>query len=249
MKPEFRNRAFYPVVIPLAVLGAMATIIGLVAYALLYNTHSGALVLATVAAAGVLFTFSLAVSQERVDTGRRAAVVFAGALPVLLGLAFGAGLLGDIADEDRNINAEPEFIFPEDAPVIAAENSNEFCLPTDVGCEATDTWEIDPSTEVEEIAYVFNNMEAGVQHNVVLAELEGSEGDPEAGEDIFASELVTGPVVDEAFSEEETWEDAPDQMFFYCEVHPPMTGVATVSGGGEDVEDDGGESEDGGGDG
>ncbi|MFA9432369.1 hypothetical protein [Egicoccus sp. AB-alg2] len=229
MKTEFRNRVFLPIVLPLALLLSMALFIGAVAAILLFNTHEGALVIAAVAAGGILLTVSLAASQDRLDAPRKAVVTFAAIVPFALGGAYAAGLLGDIADEDRNINAEPLLVVPDDAPIIAAENSVDFCIPTDGGCEEADLWEVTPSAEAETIVFLFDNREAGVQHNVVVTELEGDVDDPApTGETFLESTLVTGPVEDPYIDESLTWEDLPEQWFFYCEVHPNMNGVGTV---------------------
>ncbi|GGI07660.1 hypothetical protein [Egicoccus halophilus] len=229
MKTEFRNRVFLPIVLPLAILGCMALFIGAVAAILLFNTHEGALAIAAVAAAGILLTVSLATSQERLDTPRRAVVAFAAVVPFALGGAYAAGLLGDIADEDRNINAEPLLVVPDDAPIIAAENSLDFCIPTDAGCEDADLWEVTPSEQGETLVFVFDNRESGVQHNVVITELEGDVDDPApTGEEFVSSTLVSGPVLDPYVDDELRWEDLPEQWFFYCEIHPNMNGVGTV---------------------
>jgi hypothetical protein len=226
---DFRTRVFQPIVLPLLVLLAMAAFIGLVAITLLYNTHEGALMLAAVGASAILFTVALAASQDRLDVGRRAAVGFAAVIPFAIGGAIGLGLIGGVADEDRNINVEPLLVIPEDAPVLAAENSQDFCLPDNGGCETADLWEVTPSAEGETILFVFDNREAGVPHNVVITELEGSVEDPApVGEEFLESEVVTGPVEDFYEDESLTWEDLPEQWYFFCRVHPNMNGVGEV---------------------
>jgi hypothetical protein len=230
---DFRTRVFYPIVLPLAVLLAMALFIGLVAMVLLYNTHEGSLMMAAVAASAILFTVALIASQDRLDTGRRVAVGFAVVMPFAVGGAAALGLIGGIEDEDRNVNAQPLLVIPEDAPVIAAEDSSDFCLPDNGGCEVVDLWEVTPSTETEFIAFVFDNREAGVPHNVVFQELEGDVDSPAGvGEEFADSELITGPAVDYYESDDLTWEDLPDQWYFFCRVHPNMNGVGQLADAG-----------------
>jgi hypothetical protein len=228
---DFRSRVIMPIVLPLAVLLAMAAFIGIIAYSLLYNTKSGALVLAAVVAAGILFTISLATSRDRLDGPSRGVVVFAAVLPVLVGLGLASGLIPGIADEDRMANVQPLLVVPDDAPVIAAENSAEFCLPDNGGCEPADRWEVVPSEQTDSIAFLFDNREAGVQHNVVITDLAGTEDAPEAGSTTFVvSSLVAGPTVDAFVSTDLTWAELPELWYFLCAVHPNMNGVGTVVG-------------------
>ncbi|MEX2504863.1 MAG: hypothetical protein WD378_08430 [Egicoccus sp.] len=226
MKTEFRNRVFLPIVLPIAVLLAMALFIGVVAAILLWNTHTGALAVAVVAAAGILMTVSLAASQDRLDGSRKAVVAFAAIVPFALGGAYAAGLLGNIVDEDRNINAEPLLVIGDNTPLIAAENSTEFCLPDDTGaCEPVDTWEVTPDTEVESLLFVFENREAGVPHNVQFAELEG---EAEAGAEIFTTETITG-VAETVYNDDtSSWDELPEQWYFFCTIHPQMQGIGQV---------------------
>lgn len=225
MKKEFRNRVFLPILQPILVLSAMALFIGGVAAILLWNTHQVALAVATVAAAGILLTASLATSHDRLDGSRKAVVAFAAIVPFALGGAYAGGLLGNIADEDRNINAEPLLVIGENTPVIAAENSIEFCLPDGSGgCEPIETWEVTPDVDAESLLFVFENLEAGVPHNVQIAELEGDG----PGAEILTTETITG--VDETVYNDDvaTWEELPEEWYFFCTIHPQMSGVGQV---------------------
>jgi len=77
--------------------------------------------------------------------------------------------------------------------------------------------------------FVFDNREAGIPHNVVITELEGDENDPApTGQEFLETELVTGPAQDPHVEDELTWEDLPEQWYFYCRVHPNMNGVGQV---------------------
>ncbi len=231
MNDDFRSRVIMPIVLPIVVLLTMAAIIGAMAASFLWNTNAGALMLAAVAAGGILFTVSLASSQDRLGKVRGSVLVFAAALPLAAGGAIAAGLIGDVADEDRKINVEPLIVVPDDAPVIAAENSVEFCLYDDGGeCVPTDTWEVEPSVETDQIAFVFDNIDPdGTEHNVVITSLGGTEDDPQPGDETFvASPLIPGGTEDPFISDDVTWDDLPDQWYFVCAIHPAMDGVGTV---------------------
>jgi hypothetical protein len=230
VKSEFRQRVFLPVVLPLVVLLAIAAFIGAIALTLLYNTHEGALMLAAVAAGGILFTVSLASSQDRLGGARRAVVVFAAMLPLVVGAGIGVGVIGGVADEDRNINTEPLLVVPDDAPVIAAENALEFCLPEDGECVPTEAWTI-PATGPDPTFVVFDNRDVGVPHNFSVYELAGTEDAPEGGDPIHLGQIDSGPVelievIEPALE--------PGDYFFVCDVHPfDMIGVLTVSEDGD----------------
>jgi hypothetical protein len=223
-------------VVPLAILGVMVLFIGLIATLFLFNTKTGALALAAVAAGGILFSVSLLASRDRLEGGQRFAAVGAGVLPLLVGGLVAVGLIGGVDSADLNINVQPLLVIPEDAPLIAADDSLDFCLPDDSGeCSAIDAWEFIPSAEEETIAFVFDNQEPGVAHNVVLTELDGSADDPSPGAEITGSDLVTGPETD-YFVSDVPLEELPEEFYFFCAVHPNMDGVGTVSAeGGSDV--------------
>jgi hypothetical protein len=227
---DVKSRVIAPIVLPILVLLAMVAFVGLIALTLLYNTKGGTLMLAAVAAGGILFTISLAASQDKLDPRRKAVVSFAAALPLLVGIGFAAGLFGDIDDADRMVNVQPLVTIPDDAPLIAAENSLEFCLPTDGGCEPVEEWDMVPSAESDFLTFVFDNREAGVIHNVAFYELEGSESDPGPGPGIYAGELISGP---ETLGEltDVPWEDLPEVFYFNCVVHPNMNGIARLAEG------------------
>ena len=232
MNADFRSRVLMPIVLPIIVLLVMITFIGAVAAVLLFNTHQVALIIAAIAAAGILFTISLAASQDRLSGPQRGVVVFAAAMPIVLGALVAGGVIGSISDEDRNINAEPLVVIPEDVPLIAAENSVEFCLIDtldDTSCEPTDAWAPEPTDASEPVVFNFNNRENGIPHNVVITQLaEGAEG-PEAGELILETEVVTGPTVNTYSNEGDLiWTDLPAEWYFFCQVHPNMQGVGEV---------------------
>ena len=189
MKTEFRNRAFLPLVMPLAILAAIGAVVGLVALILLYVDRQGAIAIAFMAAAGVLVAIALSASQgpagpAPAGRGRRGRP---GARSIVGGLV-AAGALGGLADADRNINVEPhgpQFIIPglpsdDTVPVMAAESLQSFCLPSGGGCEDTNSWEMTQS-EAEQFAYAFDNRDPQTEHNLMIynvdpAELDGLDG-------------------------------------------------------------------------
>lgn len=233
MNNDVRSRIVLPIVIPVIILLSMAAFVGTMAALFLFNTKAGATMLAAVTAAGILFTISLSANQDRLDTPRRAVVVFAAFLPLLAGAAIGAGLIGDVDDADRMINVEPLLVVPDGAPEIAAENSQEFCLGPEGSCEPIDSWEVEPGDVSDPVSFVFENREVGVDHNVQITNLEGTRDDPQRGSEILAdSELVAGPIVDVYVHPEGlTWEELPEEWYFLCIIHPAMNGVGTVVDG------------------
>ena len=230
MNQDVKNRYVLPIVMPLLILLSMAAFIGSMALLFLFNTKGGSLMLAAVAAGGILFTISLAASQDRLDAPRRAVVVLAAALPLVAGLGVAVGWIGDVDDDDRMINVQPLVVMPEGAPTIAAENQFEFCLGPEDACEPVDFWEVEPGDVADPISFFFDNRDVGIPHNVQITSLDGTREDPGRGDEIFAtSELVDGPIIDEYVHPEGlTWEELPEEWYFLCVVHPAMNGVGTV---------------------
>lgn len=237
MKTEFRNRALLPVVIPLAIVGTIALLVGSFALILLYNTRFTAIVLAIVAAAGILIAMSLASSRDKADGRVKGAVALAGGTPIVIGLLIAVGVVGNLAPEDININRQPHATgpqlpeVPEDAPVLAAESLNSFCLPSGGTCEETNEWEIPADAAADEtFIYAFDNRDTTTgPHNLVLFTLAGSADAPEAGDLLFeeAPPPFDGPDI-RAY---QTAEALPEQFYFLCTVHPnTMWGVGTVAG-------------------
>jgi plastocyanin len=239
MKTEFRNRAFLPIVMPLGVLLGIVALVVSFALILLYNTHEAALVIAVVAAAGILTAISLAASKDELSGAQKAAVVLAGALPVAVGVVFSLlSVNGAVDASELNINREPPLAVPEDA-VIAADNSNEFCLPQEDGsCQATRDWQV--GAQEDSFLFEFLNNEAGTPHNVAIFTLSddsvtGDSVEPGMGEE----ELFTGDVFPGVDSRVYDVEEGLEQgvYFFQCSVHPTtMIGVMTVAEGGEAAE-------------
>jgi hypothetical protein len=226
---DFRSRILAPVLIPLLIVLVMGAFVGGVAALLLFNTKTGALAFAAVAAGGILFAISLAAGRERLDTRGRVVLSLAATLPFALGLGVATGVLGDVADEDRMINVLPLISVPEDAPVIAAENSLEFCLLTEDGaCVAIDRWDVVPGTSTDRVAFLFENLEPQIPHNVVITELEGTEAAPQPGVVLAESTLISGISREYYVAEDISWDDLPETWYFFCRVHANMNGVGTV---------------------
>jgi hypothetical protein len=230
MQTDFRNRVFLPVMVPVLILLVMAAFIGTLALIFLFGTHEMSLMLAIVAAGGILFTVALATSQDRLDPGRRAVLGVAVLTPFVLGALFASGLVGGIGEGERMIDVEPPVEAPEDA-VLAAENSDEFCLPADGDCEPTELWTVATQGE-EQFVYLFDNQEAGVPHNLSINELEGDRDDPQPGEQLHEGEVITG--IDEV-TEIAVPGLEPGDYYFVCDVHPAtMIGVLEVTEADED---------------
>lgn len=208
MKTEFRNRAFLPIVLPIALLTGIAALVGLFALILLYTTREVALVLATVSAGAVLFAVSMAASQERLDATKKAVIGFAGIFPVIVGGYLAVSQPVDA--ELLNINAKPHAVLPELNTTIVASNSQEF---------ESDTVTLPSSSEV---AVIFLNEEVGVLHN-------WSAYTERDGEEIVIGELVTGPAEDDVIFE------TPEAgtYYFQCDVHANMNGELIVEDGAE----------------
>lgn len=215
MKTEFRNRAFLPVVLPLAILGFIALLVIGFALILLWNTREAALVLASVAAAGVLVAISLAASQERLDNAKRGAVALAGGLPVVVGLLVALGLFVDVDDSELNINRQPHVTIPEDAITIGADDPVSF-----------DVTEMTVPSD-EDVTVVFDNRNVGVPHNWSLYPDEETAATL-AGEIATTGEPTPGP--DVMFT---TFQVAEGEYVFICDVHPNMRGILTSEPGAE----------------
>lgn len=244
MKTEFRNRAFLPVVMPLAIILVVAAVVALFAFILLYNTHEAALVIAVVAAAGILIAVALAASQDELDGPKKAAVFAAGALPVVAGGVFSiVAVTGGVDASLLNINREPHLQVPPDA-VIAAQNITSFCLPTEGGgCEDTREWTVSlqEATGLFSI-FQFQNLDSN-PHNVALFTLAdedvapGDLGADSGDENLFTGDVITGPAAEIVYEPDPGLEAG--KYFFQCSVHPQdMVGVLTVTegGGGDGLE-------------
>ena len=256
MKTEFRNRAFLPIVMPLAILGVIGAVVGLVALILLFVDRQGAVAIALLGAAGVLVAVSLAASQDSLDTARKGVIGLAGVAPLVVGGLFAAGALGGIADEDRNINVDPHgtnFIQPGlpdgDAPVMAAVDLQGFCLPSECGSSTyTNAWDM-TQADAEEFVYAFDNRDPNSEHNLFIyavppEELDGlSEalplGDVRDNYPVITPaeppNVAPGAAETYAWQPPATTEDGtevplPEQAYFVCTLHPStMWGVASIT--------------------
>ena len=228
MANDFRSRILAPILIPVLIVVVMGAFVGSVAALLLFNTKTGALAFAAVAAGGILFAVSLAAGRERLDARGRVVLTLAAVLPFGLGLGVATGVLGDVADEARMINVQPLISIPEDAPVIAAENSLEFCLLAEDGtCVPITRWDVVPGS-TETISFLFENLEPQIPHNVVITLLEGTVDAPAPGQVLVESTLISGISREYYVAEEISWDDLPEVWYFFCRVHANMNGIGTV---------------------
>ncbi len=92
----------------------------------------------------------------------------------------------------------------------------------------TDTIELPADTPA---TIVFDNRDAGVQHNIAIFE------DDTLATVLFKGDLVTGPDT----IEYQIPPLPPGEYYFHCDVHPNMSGVVVVGGGGGGGGDGGGE--------
>ena len=240
MNSTFRNRAFLPLMIPLAILAVIGLLAGGFAAILLWNTAEAAVALAIVAAAGILLAASLAASADQLDGPKKGAIAFAGLTPIVVGILFATGVVGNVDPALLNINREPHapaFLLaevPADAPVLGATSINAFCLPTNGGCEDTFTWEVPLEDPGAPFTYAFDNLHEGVDHNLVLFALDGDPSDPDNAQagDLLTPEVPAPfPGIEER-AYEFTWPDgqAPEHFYFLCTVHPStMYGVGTFT--------------------
>lgn len=161
MTPEFRDRAFLPLVLPLMILGGIAAVVGGFAAVLLWNTRLIALVLAVVTAGSVLAAVSLLSAGGDLGPGAKTLVLGAAVVPLLLGALSAAGVIGAIPEEERNINREPHLTGPgEISGSSATLIATEFAFSPSSGTLQADGIEITIDNEGQ------------VQHTFVIEGLE-----------------------------------------------------------------------------
>ena len=255
MTTDFRNRVVLPILLPLGVLLAIVVVVGTLALVLLYNPHEVGLVVALVVAAGFMVAFSLAnaVDAEHMTIGRRLTIGAVAVLPVLGGL--GAAVWASNNDVERMIDVEPVASAPEGA-LAGAKNAESFCTfedpdnQTPETCTDVDELTFPAQPEADTFAYLFGNVDQGVQHNLQLFELASAdEGAPGPGEGVFlvedGAEVITGvdEITYEVAQDDPTIFEEGAQFYYNCVVHPAMQGVLTI---GPPAEAAGGDSSGGG---
>ncbi len=208
MNTEFRNRAFLPIVLPVGILLGMAAVVGGFALILLYTTREVALVLATVAAIGILLAISLAASQDRLDPAKKAVIGLAAAFPIIAGAV--VAIAQPVDASLLNINRLPHEVLPEVNVEVVATNSQSFEVST-----------ITLPAETE-VGVVFKNEEAGVPHNWAGYIAQG-------GEPIVNGEIITGPAEENIIFTT----PAAGEYWFQCDVHANMNGTLIVEDGAE----------------
>lgn len=211
MKSEFRQRAFLPLMIPLATLGTIALIVGLFAVILLYLPQDIGNIVAITAAAGILLAGFLATSQDSLDPIKKGGVAIAVAIPVI----FGAGTaLSGICDTALcPANFEEAIRFPVWAPTIVSTQPAAFD-------NATVTLPATPP-EGENLVIVFDN-ESGVPHNLRV-----NGGPGEADEAVAMTETYPQGQMAVEFAPLE-----PGDYYFFCTIHATsMFGDLTIEEG------------------
>lgn len=206
-----RDRALVPLVMTLGLLAAIAVGVVGMGMLFLYVNKSLALMLAIVAAAGILASISMAASRDELTGVQRAVVAAPAIVPLVLAGIFAAT---SVDDEDRNINRAPLVVFPiENAVLVEAFNQEEFAtgdlvLPANV-----------------EVGIRFDNQHAGVVHNVWI----GTEVAPAGAEsNVFEGANITGVAqIDYIF----TAPEPTDGLVYWCSIHPNMIGGVTFEDG------------------
>lgn len=191
MTPEFRDRVFLPLMLPLAILGGIAALVGGFAAVLLWNTRLIALILAVVAAGSVLAAVSLLSAGGDLSPGAKAVVLGAAVVPLLLGALSATGVIGAIPEEERNINREPHLAGPgEIEGSTATLIATEFAFSPSSG-----------TLEADGIEFTIDN-EGQVQHTFVIEGLEEE----------FKLDAQSGETDSGAFQLD------PGSYVFYCDV-------------------------------
>jgi hypothetical protein len=85
-----------------------------------------------------------------------------------------------------------------------------------------------PGTTTDNIAFVFENLEPQIPHNVVITLLDRTEDVPRPGEVIAESTLISGISREYYVAEDVSWDDLPEEWYFFCRVHANMNGIGTV---------------------
>ena len=200
--PEPRERLLWPILIPVAVLVVIGAVLFLFSRVLLRVTPTAATLTALVVAASILGVAAVVASRPQVTGASLLSMVggVAGIAMLTGGLAL---LLGQPAQE-----AQP-FIVALTAPKGAATKGFE-----------TKTLS---APAAYPLTIAFTNDDAGVQHNVVVAEKKTVDptgaiaaGQPATG--VATVDVPVGPL-------------AAGSYYFFCEFHPTtMTGTLTVAG-------------------
>lgn len=242
MNTDLRNRVVLPLLLPIGILLGIAVLVGGLALILLNTPHLVGLTVALVVAAGVMVAFSLAnaVDEQDMTFGRRAVIVLVAAVPLLGGA--GASLWavnGGVPAEELPSNYVPVISAPEGA-LAGAKNAESFCEFEDPENQTAETCtDVDELTfpaqpDEEDFAFIFNNVQDGVPHNLQLFELADEGGEPAPGPGVFlvpdGAEIITGPaeITYEAPQGDPPIYEEGAQFYYNCVVHPAMQGVLTI---------------------
>lgn len=218
MKSEFRQRAFLPLMIPLAVLGTIAVVVGLFAAILLYLPQDIGNIVGITAAAGILLAGFLATSQDSLDPLKKVGVAIAVAIPVVFGAGTAISGICDTADCPANFK---EIIrFPAWAPTIVSSQPAAFD-------NETVTLPVAPPEDATELAIVFDN-QSGIPHNLVVTTGQERTADPAVNEagDAAATATFSGGQEGVFFLPPEAGE-----YLFFCSIHDGMDGTLIIEVG------------------
>jgi hypothetical protein len=191
--------------------------------------QDGSLMLAAVAAGGILFTVSLAASQDKLDAPA------AGGGRVRRGAA-AAGRRALLRRAHRRHrrrgphgNVQPLLVVPEDAPVIAPRTPRTSACRRGAAARPVDRLGGRPRRGDRVRLVRVREPRGRRPHNVVITDLEGRSTTRHRRRGVRSLRRGHRPVVDDYYvADEVTWEDLPEEWYFYCAVHPNMNGVGTV---------------------
>jgi plastocyanin len=214
MKPDVRDRAFLPFIIPIGLLLVIAAVVIGLALLFLYVPHSIGLVIITMLAGGILAAFALESSQpeEQMTRVKRAVISLTVVGPIAIGVLVAVDVIP--VDAEKMIDyAQPHVVIPEGAPVIVA---------VDI---LFDPEEFTLDAEQEMSVVVLDNQDAGIPHDLDIYPF-GDDGEADLDAEPI---LQTDPFPGAATEVYEFETPEPGEYFFYCSVHPStMTGTVTV---------------------
>lgn len=221
MQSEFRQRAFLPMMIPVAIVGTIALVVGLFAVILLYLPQDVGNIVAITAAAGILGGGALAASQESLDPLKKVGVGLAVGVPVVFGGVVAAGT--DICEQTAcPADFQPILRVPPGVPVIVSSQPAAFDIET-VTLPAAPYLDEFP----EDLSLAFDNV-SNISHNLIVtggqdreAEvLMSSDGEP------AATDTYTAGVESVFFLPPE-----PGEYLFFCSIHEGMDGTLIIEEG------------------
>ncbi len=197
MRTSTRDRLVLPILLPVGILVAIATLLFAFSRILLSLPKEAATATALIVAFSVMVVAGIAASRTRVAASSLASMV--GVIAGVAMLAGGIALLAFGAGEEESPGGEgPAVVIALFAKDIAFDQ-------TSLTVPAGEPFGID-----------FENGDAGIQHNVQIFDNPDFTGSP-----LFAGDLITGP--DGVTYEVDPLD--PGTYYFNCVVHPQMQGT------------------------